>query len=39
VLAAHRILSAPVTDAFSGEYVGMVDVGDLAAAVVKGEPP
>ena len=36
-LAAYNILSAPVSDATSGEYVGMVDVADIMAGVVRGE--
>lgn len=35
-LAAYNILSAPISDASSGEYVGMLDVGDVMAAVVRG---
>ncbi|KAI3425172.1 hypothetical protein D9Q98_008942 [Chlorella vulgaris] len=34
-LAAYNILSAPISDASSGEYVGMLDVGDVMAAVVR----
>ena len=36
-LAAYNILSAPVSDATSGEYVGMVDVADIMGGVVRGE--
>ncbi|KAI7836565.1 hypothetical protein COHA_009582 [Chlorella ohadii] len=38
-LAAYNILSAPVSDATSGEYVGMVDVADIMAGVVRGVYP
>lgn len=39
VLAAYNILSAPVSDAASGEYVGMLDVADILGGVVKGVYP
>ena len=35
-LAAYGILSAPVSDAVSGEYVGMLDVADIVRGVVQG---
>lgn len=35
-LAAYGILSAPVSDAISGEYVGMLDVADIVRGVVQG---
>jgi hypothetical protein len=38
-LAAYNILSAPVSDAISGEYVGMVDVADIMGGVVRGVYP
>lgn len=36
VLAAYNILSAPVSDAATGEYVGMLDVADVLSGVVRG---
>ncbi|PSC70096.1 E3 ubiquitin-ligase [Micractinium conductrix] len=39
VLAAYNILSAPVSDAVTGEYVGMLDVADVMGGVVRGVYP
>ncbi|KAL4419761.1 hypothetical protein ABPG75_006859 [Micractinium tetrahymenae] len=39
VLAAYNILSAPVSDAATGEYVGMLDVADVLGGVVRGVYP
>lgn len=38
MLAAYSILSAPVSDAATGEYVGMLDVADVLGGVVRGAP-
>jgi hypothetical protein len=36
MLAAYNILSAPHSDAGTGEYVGMLDVADILAGLVRG---
>lgn len=38
-LAAYNILSAPVSDAATGEYVGMVDVADIMGSMLRGVYP
>ncbi|GAB4816058.1 hypothetical protein N2152v2_003104 [Parachlorella kessleri] len=38
-LAAYNVLAAPVSDAVSGEYVGMIDVADLLKGLIRGVYP